>query len=139
MPQTVREVMTRKPVALQAGTTLEEAARAMRDHDIGDVVVLQDDSVRGIVTDRDIAVRAVAEGRDPSSSVLAEICSRRMVTISPDEPVDRAITLMREHAVRRLPVVENGRPIGIVSLGDLAVERDPESVLGHISAADPNR
>src|SRR5262245_34451955 len=83
MPQTVREVMTQKPVALQAGTTLEEAARAMRDHDIGDVVVLDNDTVRGIVTDRDIAVRAVAEGRDPASSVLAEICSRRMITISP--------------------------------------------------------
>jgi CBS domain-containing protein len=139
MPQTVREVMTQKPVALQAGTTLEEAAQAMRDHDIGDVVVLKDDTVCGIVTDRDIAVRAVAEGRDPANSVLAEICSQRMVTVAPDEPVDRAITLMRQHALRRLPVVEDGRPVGIVSLGDLAVERDPESVLGQISAADPNR
>src|SRR5262245_50133861 len=99
MPQIVREVMTQKPVALQAGTTLAEAAQAMRDHDIGDVVVLRDDAVCGIVTDRDIAVRAIAEGRDPASSVLAEICSQRMVTISPEEPVDRAITLMRQHAV----------------------------------------
>lgn len=139
MPQTVREVMTAKPVALQAGTTLAEAAQAMRDHDIGDVVVLKDEAVCGIVTDRDIAVRAVAEGRDPANSILAEICSQRMITISPEEPVDRAITLMRQHAVRRLPVVEDGRPVGIVSLGDLAVERDPESVLGQISAADPNR
>ncbi len=139
MAQTVREVMTAKPVALQSGTTLQEAARAMRDHDVGSVVVLDDDVVRGIVTDRDIVVRAVAEGRDPATTVLAEISSERVVTVSPDDPVDRAVALMREHAVRRLPVVENGRPAGIVSIGDLAIERDPESVLGRISAAEPNR
>jgi CBS domain-containing protein len=139
MAQMVREVMTAKPVALQAGTTLQEAARAMRDHDVGSVVVLDDDVVRGIVTDRDIVVRAVAEGRDPTTTVLAEISSERIVTVSPDDPVDRAVELMRDHAVRRLPVVENGRPAGIVSLGDLAVERDPQSVLGQISAAEPNR
>jgi CBS domain-containing protein len=131
--------MTAKPVALQAGTTLVEAARAMRDHDVGDVLVLEDDRLRGIVTDRDIAIRAVAEGRDPSSTVLGEICSGADVTVAPDDTVDRAVELMRQRAVRRLPVVENGRPIGIVSLGDLAVERDPQSTLSDISAADPNR
>lgn len=94
MPQTIREVMTAKPVALQAGTSLVEAARAMREHDVGNVLVLEDDTVRD---------------------------------------------LMRDRAVRRLPVVESGRPVGIVSLGDLAVERDPASVLGTISAAQPNR
>jgi CBS domain-containing protein len=139
MAQTVSEVMTEKPVALQAGTTLVEAAQAMRDHDVGSVLVLQDDSIRGIVTDRDIVVRAVAEGRDPSHTVLVEIASETLVSISPDDPVDRAVTLMREHAVRRLPVVDSGRPIGIVSLGDLAVERDAESALGQISASSPNR
>lgn len=138
MAQTVREVMTAKPVALQAGTSLVDAARAMRDRDIGDVVVLKDDRVCGIVTDRDIAVRAVAEARDPSQTVLAEVCSQELVTVSPDDPVEQAVTLMRSRALRRLPVVEDGRPIGIVSLGDLAVERDPGSVLGRISAAEPN-
>lgn len=138
MAQTVREVMTAKPVALQAGTSLVDAARAMRDRDIGDVVVLNDDRVCGIVTDRDIAVRAVAEARDPSQTVLAEVCSQELVTVSPDDPVEQAVTLMRSRALRRLPVVEDGRPIGIVSLGDLAVERDPGSVLGRISAAEPN-
>jgi CBS domain-containing protein len=139
MPQTVREVMTAKPVALQGGTTLVEAARAMRDHDVGTIVVLDDDEVVGIVTDRDIVVRGVAEERDPATTVLAEISSRELVTLSPDDTVDHAVELMRHHSVRRLPVVEEGRPVGIVSLGDLAVERDPESVLGNISAASPNR
>src|SRR5437588_1896564 len=106
MAQTVRDVMTEKPVALQAGTTLVEAASAMRDHDVGSVLVLQDDAVRGIVTDRDIVVRAVADGRDPGRTVLAEISSEELVSISPQEPIDRAVTLMREHAVRRLPVVD---------------------------------
>lgn len=135
----VNEVMTEKPLALQAGTTLVEAARAMRDHDVGTTVVLEDDEVRGIVTDRDMVVRALAEGRDPSQTVLGQIASRELVTLSPDDTVDQAVQLMREHAVRRLPVVRNGRPVGIVSLGDLAVERDPHSVVGRISAAQPNR
>jgi CBS domain-containing protein len=139
MARTVSEVMTQKPVALQAGTTLVEATRAMRDHDVGNVVVLKDDSVCGIVTDRDVAIRAVAEGRDPAATVLAEICSQEVVTVAPQDSIERAVELMRERAVRRLPVVENGRPIGIVSIGDLAVERDPASALGQISAADPNR
>jgi CBS domain-containing protein len=139
MAETIRTVMTAKPVALQVGTTLVEAARAMRDHDVGDVVVLDDDQLCGIVTDRDITIRSVAEGRDPSQSVLGEICSKDVVTVTPDDTVEKTVELMRKRAVRRMPVVENGRPVGIVSLGDLAVERDPESALGHISAADPNR
>ena len=139
MTETIRSVMTSKPVALQAGTTLVDAARAMRDHDVGDVIVLEDDRLRGIVTDRDIVVRAVAEGRDPSQSVLGEVSSGEVVALTPDDPVDRAVDLMREHAVRRLPVVEQGRPVGIVSLGDLAAGRDPNSALGQISNARPNR
>ena len=139
MTETIRSVMTSKPVALQAGTTLVDAARAMRDHNVGDVIVLEDDRLRGIVTDRDIVVRAVAEGRDPSQSVLGEVSSGEVVALTPDDPVDRAVDLMREHAVRRLPVVEQGRPVGIVSLGDLAAGRDPNSALGQISNARPNR
>ena len=139
MPRTVREVMTAKPLALQQGTTLTEAARAMRDHDVGDVVLLDDDRVTGIVTDRDMTIRAVAEGMQPDEAVLAQIASKELVTISPDAAVEEAVRLMRDRAVRRLPVVEDGRPIGIVSLGDLAVEREPDSPLADISASDPNR
>ena len=139
MAQSIRSVMTVKPLALQAGTTLVEAARAMKDHDVGNVLALEDDQLKGIVTDRDIVIRGVAQGRDPSKTVLAEICSAETVSVTPDDDVDRAVELMRAAAVRRLPVVENGRPVGIVSLGDLAVEREPASALGAISAADPNR
>jgi CBS domain-containing protein len=139
MTQTVSEVMTRNPVALQAEASLVEAARAMRDHDIGAVVVLDDDALRGIVTDRDLVVRALAEGGDPRSTALAQVCSEELLSLSPQDTVEHAVELMRRHAVRRLPVVEASRPVGIVSLGDLAVERDPGSALGGISAADPNR
>jgi CBS domain-containing protein len=139
MPQTVREVMTAKPLALQEGTTLVEAARAMRNHDVGDVVLLDDDQVTGIVTDRDMTIRAVAEGMDPNTTVLAQIASKELATVSPDATVDEAVDIMRSRAVRRLPVVEDGRVIGILSLGDLAVERAPDSPLADISAADPNR
>lgn len=139
MAQTVREVMTAKPLALQAGTTLTEAAKAMRDHDVGTIVLLRDDEITGIVTDRDITVRAVAEGMDPNQTVLAQVSSQELTTISPSTSLNEAVELMRSHAVRRLPVVEDGRPIGIVSIGDLAVERDSGSALADISSAEPNR
>ncbi|MGC0387074.1 CBS domain-containing protein [Streptomyces sp. SAI-129] len=83
-------------------------------------------------------VRSVAEGGDPEQTTVAGACSDDMVTVRSDEELDHAVRLMREHAGRRLPAVDDGRPVGIVSLGDLAVERDPESALGDISVARPN-
>ncbi|MFZ0216108.1 MAG: CBS domain-containing protein [Candidatus Dormiibacterota bacterium] len=139
MAQAIEQVMTEKPLALAAGTTLTAAARAMRDHDVGDVIVLDEMDLRGIVTDRDLVVRGLAAGLDPTQAILAEICSDEVITVSPSDDVDHAVALMREHALRRLPVVNEGRPIGIVSLADLAVERDPDSALGRISDARPNR
>ena len=138
MAATVREVMTQDPVILKAETPLVEAARKMRDDDIGDVLVLKDGKLCGIVTDRDITIRATAEGKDPNAVRLGDVCSQDLVTIAADHPISEAVNLMRTHALRRLPVVDGGRPVGIVSLGDLAVERDPKSVLASISAADPN-
>ena len=134
----IRDVMTPEPVTVAATTTLEQAARHMRDAGIGNVIVLEGELITGILTDRDIVVRAVAEGRDPGQTRVGEVASRELTTITPDETVDAAVALMRERSIRRLPVVESGRPIGIVSLGDLAIERDPESCLGEISAAPPN-
>jgi CBS domain-containing protein len=139
MTQSIREVMTRDVVTMPATATAAEAARKMRDGDIGDVVVLDERQVCGIVTDRDIVIRGIAEGRDPSTTKLADICSRDLTTVTPDADVSEAIRLMKAKALRRLPVVEGNQPIGIVSLGDLAVERDPRSVLGEISTAPPNR
>ncbi len=138
MSQTIQEVMTPDPVALPANAPLSEAARQMKQRDIGDVIVLDNDKVCGVVTDRDIVVRAVAEDRDPAATTLGEICSRDLVTLTPTSSVDDAVRLMRERAIRRLPVVDDGRPVGIVSIGDLAVERDAESALAQISAAPGN-
>jgi CBS domain-containing protein len=139
MAQYLREIMTQKPVTVQATDTVVAAARSMRDGNIGDVVVVDNDQIQGILTDRDIVVRALAEGRDPARTTVGEICSRELTTLSPNDAIGDAEKTMRARAIRRLPVVEGGRPVGIVSLGDLAVEQNPDSTLGGISAAPPNR
>jgi len=138
MAQSILEVMTPDPVSLPADAPVVEAARRMKRADIGDVVVLDGDRVCGLITDRDIVVRALAEGRDPAATALGEICSRTVVALGPRDSVEDAVRLMREHAVRRLPVMDGARAIGIVSIGDLAIERDEASALADISAAAPN-
>jgi CBS domain-containing protein len=137
--QTVREVMTAHVVTLPRETTLAEAARTMREQDIGDIVVSDGSEPAGLVTDRDIVVRAVAERCDPASTTIGEILTSDLVTVRPDDTVQSAALLMRDHAVRRVLVCEDDqRLVGIVSIGDLAEEIDPESVLGGISKAEPN-
>ena len=91
-----------------------------------------------MVTDRDIVVRTVAERQDPTTTTLADICSHSLLTVTPTDSVEEAVRLMRTHAIRRVPVVDGGQAVGLVSLGDLAVERDPGSALGEISGAPPN-
>ena len=138
MAQSIREVMTPNPVSLPRTATVADAARAMRESDVGPVLVTdENEMVCGIVTDRDITIRVVAEGRDPSSTPVEEICSDNPTTLTPDDSVSDAVRLMREQAIRRLPIVEGGKPVGIVSIGDLAIERDPDSALADISAAEP--
>jgi CBS domain-containing protein len=139
MPQRIAELMTENPVTMENTTDLQTAARAMRDHDIGDVVVTKSDgSMCGIVTDRDIVVRGIAEGVDPASTTLDDVCNHNLVTIGSNDSVAAAVKAMEENAIRRLPVVDNDSLVGIVSIGDLAVERDRESALGEISAAPAN-
>lgn len=135
---TVNDVMTKNPVVCTRSTSVTDAARMMRDHDIGDVLVSDGDQFVGIVTDRDIVVRCVADGHDASRSTVADVCSDAITSVSVDATVDSAARLMSECAVRRLPVMNGNRPVGIVTLGDLAVSVDPESALADISAADPN-
>lgn len=132
--------MTSDPICLIATQTLVDAAEAMRDRDVGDVMVLDDTNgtLRGIVTDRDIVIRAVADGRHPAETTLGTVCTGRLVTIGPDEAIRDAARIMADNAIRRLPVVDGDRPIGIVSLGDLAVQRDRRSVLAAISSAPPD-
>jgi CBS domain-containing protein len=139
MAQAVRDVMTTDVVTCPADTAVTDVARRMRDEDIGDVIVTEGGQLRGIVTDRDIVVRCVAEGGDLSGMTVGDACSTGVTTIRPDTSIDEAARMMAQHSVRRLPVVEDGdRPVGIVSLGDLAIERDPNSALAGISAAPPN-
>jgi CBS domain-containing protein len=137
MAQKTREVMTPAPVALPSDTPLTEAAKRMRDQGIGTVLV-HDDHLRGVITDRDIVVRAVAAGKSPATTTVGAICSDRLVTVGPDQDAAEAVRLMRDNAIRRIPVVENEQAIGIVSIGDLAIERDERSALADVSAAPPN-
>jgi CBS domain-containing protein len=139
MAQTIEEIMTTNPRTVNVDDTVLQAAQVMRDNDIGDVIVVDDGQVTGIATDRDIAVRAVADGRDPDSTTVGEIATTGVQAVEPDASVDDTLRMMREHDIRRLPIVRNGRPVGIVSLGDLAVERDTDSTLADISAAAPDR
>jgi CBS domain-containing protein len=139
MTQAIREVMTKNPVTLGATESAAKAATAMKEADTGAIVVTEDGgAIRGIVTDRDIVVRAVAEGRDPDSVQVGEICSGEVTTLRPDQPVEEAIRVMRDKSVRRIPVTEDATVVGIVSIGDLAIERDEDSALAEISAAPGN-
>jgi CBS domain-containing protein len=137
--QTIRDVMTANPTTMPMSASVLDAAHTMRDSDIGDVIVVDNGQVCGIVTDRDLVIRAMAQERDPSRTTLADICSHDLTTVTPSDSVDKAVQLMRQKAIRRLPVVEGGRAVGVVSIGDLAQERDPQSALSDISAAPPNR
>ena len=134
----VREVMSTSPEAVDIGTSLREAAEKMRVADIGNVIVTEKGQVRGIVTDRDIAVRAVAEGRDPDSTTVGDVMTAAPVTISPSSSVREAIDLMHQHDIRRLPVVEGGRPVGVVALGDVSMSPRAQPLLADISTAPPN-
>ena len=130
--------MTTRLVTMDGNDTLTAAAQEMRDSAIGDVVVTDGDSIVGIVTDRDITVRGVAEGMDPNTARLNQVTTKDVKTVSQYDDAVAAADLMRTYAVRRLPVIDDGRLVGLVSMGDLAVEREPQSVLADISADDPN-
>ena len=136
MPKTVKDVMTADPVTVNAATTVAEAAKLMRDSQIGTVLVLDDNGVR-ILTDRDITVRTVADGADPTTATVGDISSGA-VTVSPETSTDDALRLMRQEDIRRLPVVDGTKPIGIVSLGDLSATEDAGDALADISAAPAN-
>lgn len=138
MADTVRDVMMPNPLTVDARSTIEAAAQVMRENDIGDVLVTQDGRLQGILTDRDIVVRAIASERHPAATFAGECCSTEVQVVSADDSPDRAAEVMRQNALRRLPVIDDGQVVGIVSLGDLAVAEDPHSALADISAARPN-
>lgn len=138
MARTVNQVMTHDPRSVAPDDTLQQAARLMREADTGALIVVEGGEVRGIVTDRDIVVRAIADGRDPSSTKVADVATTSTVTVTPDQSASEAAQLMRENDIRRLVVVHDGRPAGIVSIGDLAIELDEGSALADLSSAPPN-
>jgi CBS domain-containing protein len=138
MAQSIREIMTADPRTVETGATVAEAAREMRDGDVGSVVVIENGAVAGILTDRDIAVRVVAQGLDSDATRVSEVATMRPVTLTVDQSVDDAIRLVREQNVRRIIVLQDGRAAGIVSLGDLAIERDTDSALADIASEPAN-
>jgi CBS domain-containing protein len=122
MAESIREVMTSNPRSLESGSTAVEAARLMRDEDVGIVPIVEGEKLVGTVTDRDIVTRVVAEGKTPESVTVGEIASRELVTIDPQQDLDDALRLMARHQVRRLPVVEeDGKLVGIVAQKDVAM------------------
>lgn len=137
--RTIGDVMTAHVVTLPPDATVRMAAAEMREHDIGDVVVVDDGTVTGVLTDRDVVVRVVAADRDPDAATVGEACTSDVVTVRAHTTVDEAVRTLREAAVRRLPVVDDeGRPVGMISIGDLAITDDSRSALADISAAPPN-
>jgi CBS domain-containing protein len=134
----MRDIMSPGPICMPPGESVSAAAQAMKQHGIGMVLVLADGRLSGLVTDRDIAVRVLAADRDPRTTRIGDICSAELAVLGPDDDVETATRLVRERAVRRIPVLQDGTPVGVVSIGDLALETDATSALSGISAAPPN-
>jgi CBS domain-containing protein len=116
----IRDVMTSNPKTCSSNASITEAAKAMSKQDVGPIPVVDEDRLVGLLTDRDIVVRVVAEGRDPQSTTVGEVASTDLATVSPDENLDRALQLLAERQVRRLPVVEGEKLVGIVAQADVA-------------------
>jgi len=110
----------------------------MKEHESGTVLVLTDGKLTGLVTDRDITVRVLAENRDPRTTRIGDICGRELVILAPDDDLAEASRLVRERAVRRIPVLRDGTPVGVVSIADLALEDDATSVLPAVSSSPSN-
>lgn len=136
--QTVADVMTPAPSTIGMSDTLQTAAEMMATLDVGALVVQAGHTTVGIVTDRDLVVRGLAEGLG-LEAMVGEVASEDIVTVGPGLPAEAAVEAMRAAAVRRIPVLDGDTVVGIVSIGDLAVERDPTSALAEISEAEPNR
>jgi CBS domain-containing protein len=116
----VRDIMSAAPVCMGPGDSVSAAARAMKQHGVGTVLVLAGGRPGGLLTDRDITVRVLAESRDPEITPIGDICGGGLVAIGPDDDVAEAARLVRERAVRRIPVLEDSVPVGVVHYGDLA-------------------
>ena len=140
----VSEAMTASVVTVSRDTPLADAARLMRDSDVGPLPVADEGRLVGVLTDRDITIRAVADGRDPFSTRVDEVMTPKVVCCLDTDDVEHAAEMMQSAQLRRLLVVsEDGRLAGIVSLGDLAVRNGNDSLSGetlqHVSEPPPGR
>jgi signal-transduction protein with cAMP-binding, CBS, and nucleotidyltransferase domain len=133
MDAKVRDVMTPGPIGVGYRQSVGEAARAMRDWGVGAILVVSNGSLYGLVTDRDLVVRAVAEDSEAEEPV-GPLSSANLIGVDADADVHEAMRLMRQHSVRRLPVLEDGQVAGIVSLGDLAMQDEPDLAFAQLSA-----
>lgn len=128
----VRDLMTPHPTCAEPETTVEEIATLMKQEDIGCVPVVDEGQVVGMITDRDIVVRCIAEGKDPAECRADDIISPQSVTIGPNADAKEAARLMADRQIRRLAVVEGGKLVGMLSLGDVAVKQDDDRLSGDV-------
>lgn len=134
MANSVRDAMTESPRSIGASASVVEAARLMREEHIGSLPITDDEKLVGMITDRDITTRVVAEAADPKTTSVADVYSRDLISVEPDNDLEQALQLMARHQVRRLPVVENGRLVGIVAQADIAL-RENETKTGQLVEA----
>jgi CBS domain-containing protein len=136
MTQSVRDAMTENPRSIGASASVVEAARLMREGDIGSLPITDGDALVGMITDRDITTRVVAEAADLATTSVGDVYSQDLVSVEPDNDLEEAVQLMARHQVRRLPVVENGRLVGIVAQADVALAlRENEQKTGELVEA----
>jgi CBS domain-containing protein len=129
----IKDIMTPNPECIEPGATLQQAARRMRELDVGPLPVCDNDRLAGMITDRDITVRAVAEGKDPTTTAVREAMSEDIIFCFEDQDLEEAASLMEEKQIRRLAVLNRDkRLVGILSLGDLAVECGDRAKAGEI-------
>ncbi len=134
MAKSVRDAMTEDPRSIDASASVVEAAQLMREQHIGSLPITDDDQLVGMITDRDITTRVVAEAADPQMTSVGEVYSRDLISVEPDKDLAEALQLMARHQVRRLPVVEDGRLVGIVAQADIAL-RENETKTGELVEA----
>jgi nucleotide-binding universal stress UspA family protein/CBS domain-containing protein len=126
MATSVRDAMTENPRSIGASVSVVEAARLMREERIGSLPITEDEKLVGMITDRDIATKVVAEAADPQRTSVGDVYSRDLISVEADEDLEEALQLMARHQVRRLPVVENGRLVGIVAQADIALSENEQ-------------
>ena len=126
MAKSVRDAMTQNPRSIGATASVVEAAQLMREGHIGSLPIIDDEQLVGMITDRDITTRVVAAAADPAMTSVEDVYSRDLISVEPEADLEDALQLMARHQIRRLPVVENGRLVGIVAQADIALSENEQ-------------